>query len=242
MDDQTKIKFKKMLEYQKKDIELRKIIRAIENDESAREMAKYKRAFNDAKRAIDECEATAAELLDSFAELQKYIADNESLLAELEAGSAEDEEQLAQRVKRLESLKSKFANAERRMHDMEETIRTLSARRTEAVNTGRAAKEKYKEAQKKYNGLVAAKQDEIKRLKTELEQMRATLDSDLLAEYMSLVEDKKFPPIVPATPDEKKNMFNCGGCGLNLSQKGNSMLNSQGYFRCENCRRIIVLL
>ena len=79
-------------------------------------------------------------------------------------------------------------------------------------------------------------------MKAELEEQRKSLDPQFFAEYNKLVEENKFPPVVPAAGDDKKNMYNCGGCGLNLPQRGNAMLNDKGWFRCENCRRIIVRL
>lgn len=242
MDEKTKKNFVMMLEYQKKDIELRKLNNLLKRDDALASMNKYKRAFDDAKRAISECEQQAAALLDTFAELQRYIEENEGLLAELEGAECDSEEELETRVKRLESLKSKFQNAEKKMHDLEEKAKSVCTRRADALKSGKAARQKFDEAREKHGKLVNSKADEMNRLKAELEKMRGSLDPKLFAEYTKLVEDNKFPPIVRAAGDEKKNMFNCGGCGLNLPQKGNAALNDQGWFRCENCRRIIVLL
>lgn len=242
MDEKIKQSFKMMIAYQKKDIELRKLNNVIERDEALAVMNKYKRAFNDAKRAIAECEQQAAVLLDTFAELQRYIEDNETTLAELENVECESEDELEQRVKRLESLKSKFQNAEKKMHDIQEKSKAVCARRADALKTGKAAQQKFAEARDKHSKLVDSKAAELNKLKAELDEMRKSLDAKLFAEYTKLVEENKFPPIVPAAGDDKKNMFNCGGCGLNLPQKGNALLHDQGWFRCENCHRMIVLL
>ncbi|MDE6201183.1 MAG: hypothetical protein K2M47_04815 [Clostridiales bacterium] len=243
MDEKIKQSFKMMIAYQKKDIELRKLNNLIERDEALAVMNKYRHAFDDAKRAIAECEQQAGVLLDTFAELQRYIEDNETALAELEnTDSGESEEELERRVKRLESLKSKFQSADKKMHDIQDKAKAVCNRRADAIKTGNAAKQKFAEAREKHGKLVNSKADELKRLKSELEEMRKALDPKLFAEYAKLVDENKFPPIVRAVADDKKNMFNCGGCGLNLSQKGNASLNDQGWFRCENCHRIIVLL
>ncbi|MDE5562989.1 MAG: hypothetical protein K2J01_05530 [Clostridiales bacterium] len=243
MDEKIKQSFKMMIAYQKKDIELRKLNNLIDRDEALAVMNKYKHAFNEAKRAIAECEQQAGVLLDMFAELQKYIEDNESVLAELEnSDSGDSEEELERRVKRLESLKSKFQSADKKMHDIQDKARAVCNRRAEALKTGKAAQQRFVEAREKHGKLVSSKADELNKLKAELEEMRKSLDPKLFAEYAKLVDENKFPPIVRGVGDDKKNMFNCGGCGLNLSQKGNASLNDQGWFRCENCHRIIVLL
>ncbi|MDE6029956.1 MAG: hypothetical protein K2F90_06550 [Clostridiales bacterium] len=243
MDEKIKQSFKMMIDYQKKDIELRKLNNLIERDEALAVMNKYKRAFNDAKRAIAECEQQAGVLLDTFAELQKYIEDNEALLAELEnSDGGESEAELERRVKRLESLKSKFQSADKKMHEIQDKAKTVCNRRAEALKTGKAAQQRFVEAREKHGKLINSKADELEKLKAELEQMRKAVNPKLFAEYAKLAEENKFPPIVQAVADDKKNMFNCGGCGLNLSQKGNAALNDQGWFRCENCHRIIVLL
>lgn len=241
MDAKIKQSFKMLLDYQKKDIELRKLNNLIERDEALASMNRYKRAFNDAKQAIAECEQQAAMLLDAFAELQKYVEDNEGLLVELEGAECESEEEIEARVKRLESLKSKFQNADKKMHDIEEKAKTVCARRGDSLKAGKAAQQKHAEAREKHATLVSSKEGEINKLKAELDKMRPELDPKLYSEYCKLVEENKFPPIVPAGGDAKKNLFNCGGCGLSLPQKGNASLSNQGWFRCENCHRIIVL-
>lgn len=242
MDEQVKQKFKKMLEYQKKDIELRKLNNVLERDEALAGMNRSKRTFNDAKQTIADCEQQAGGLLDLFNELQKYVDENESALAELEGVDDASEEELEKRVRKLESLKSKFQSADKKMHDIEDKSKAVCTRRDDAFKSGRSAQAKFKEFKDKHEVLVKSKSAEMNKLKAELDAKREGLDPEIYGEYVKLVEDNKFPPIVPAAADEKKNMFNCGGCGLNLPQKGNAMLNERGWFRCENCRRIVVLL
>ena len=242
MDEKVKQSFKMMIAYQKKDIELRKLNTVIERDEALALMNKYKRTFNDAKRIIGECEQQAGALLDMFAELQKYIEDNLAVLEELESTESESEEDLERRVKRLDGLKSKFQTADRKMHDIQERAKTVCSRRTEAFTAGKSAQQKFAEARDKHGKLVDSKAAELTKLKSELDELRKSLDENLFAEYTKLVDENKFPPIVPAVGDEKKNMYNCGGCGLDLPQKGNALLRDQGWCRCENCHRIIVLM
>ncbi len=242
MDENIKQKFQKLIEYQKKDIELRKLNAVIDRDEALAGMNKHKRAFNDAKQAIKDCEVQAGSLIDTYAELQKYVADNEELLAALDAVEAASEDELAERVKKLESLKSKFASADKKAHDIDERSKELLRARTDAVKTGNAAKAKYNEAKSKHEALIGSKSSDLERLKAELEKLRSGLDEALFREYSKLVAENKFPPVVPASGDDKKGMFNCGGCGLGLPQSGNAELNDKGYCRCDSCRRLIVKL
>lgn len=242
MEENVKQNFLKLLEYQKKDIELRKLNNVLGRDEALASMNKSNRAFNDAKAALTECEQQAGGLLDSYAELQKYIEENEAVLNELEDSEAASEDEIAARVKKLESLKSKFQTADKKMHDIEDRSKAVCVRRSDALKSGKAAKAKFAEAREKHNKLVSSKSDEMNKLKTELESLQKSLDPQLFEEYKKLVADNKFPPIVPAAGDEKKNLYNCGGCGLNLPQKGNAMLGDKGWCRCENCRRLIVHL
>ncbi len=241
MDEKVKHNFQKLLEYQKKDIELRKLNDMLNRDEALVSMNKNKRLFNDAKQTISDCEQQAGALLDTYSELQKYVEDNEALLTELEKVESNDDD-IEVRVKKLESLKSKFQMADKRLHDVEDKSKCVCAKRADALKSGNAAKHKFTEARDRHNQLVSSKSKELEGLKSELERLRAGLDQSMYTEYTKLVEDNKFPPVVPAAGDEKKNMFNCGGCGLGLPQKGNAMLADQGWCRCENCRRIIVKL
>lgn len=243
MDENLKQKFVKMLAYQKKDVELRRLNDTINRDEALVSMNKNKRAFNEAKQAISDCDSQAAGLTDMYGELQKYIDDNEALLAELEGVEETDEQAIEARVKKLESLRSKFQSADKKVHDIEGKAKSLCARRADALKTGNAARQRFNDARDKHGKLVNSKADELNKLKSELQAMRAELDSQLYEEYKKLVDDNKFPPIALAVAgDDKKNMFNCGGCGLSLPQKGNATLKEKGWCRCENCRRIIVHL
>lgn len=239
MDETLKQKFKALLDYQKKDIELRKLNSVIERDEALALMNKYRRIFNDAKQSMSECDQNAAAILEQYNTLVKYIEENEALLAELENCEVADEE-LEARVKRLESLKSKFQNAEKKMRDVEEKAKSTCKRRSDALKVGKNAQQQHNEAREKHMALVGSKSAELNKLKAELAAIKAKLDPKLFEEYQALVADNKFPPVVPAAIGDKKDMFNCGGCGLGLPQKGNAMLGDQGWCRCENCRRIIV--
>lgn len=240
MEEAMKQKFLKLFAYQKKDIELRKLNDEINRDKSRAEMEKNKRVFDDAKQAIADCERQAGGLLDMYGDVQKYIGDNEAVLEELEGAECETEEELEARIKKLESLKSKFQSADKKLHDIDDKSKSVCTKRTDALKSGNAAKQKFKEARDKHNQFVGSKADTLAKLKAELDALRKELDPRFYEEYKKLVADNKFPPFAQAVGDEKKNMFNCGGCGLGLSQNGNALLRDNGWYRCENCRRIIV--
>lgn len=243
MDESVKQNFQKLLEYQKKDIELKKLNTLIERDAALAGMNKNKKAFNDAKQVISDGEAQAGSLLEMYNELIKYVEDNEALLAEFEKAEAtESEEELAERVKKLESLKSKFQSADRKAHDIDDKSKDICAKRAEAIRSGNIAKANYNAAKEKHTALVDSKADEMNALKSELDKMRGAIDATMFSEYQKLVEDNKFPPVVPASGDDKKGMYNCGGCGIGLSQQANTLVKDQGWCRCDNCRRIIVKL
>lgn len=241
MDEKVKQDLQNLLRYQSVDIELKKLNKLLNSDEALIAMNKSKKAFNDAKQTITQCEEQSTGLLDSYDELVKYVNENEELLAELEnAGAADDEQAIAERVKKLESLRSKFTSADKKAHDIDDKSKNVCRSRFEAIKTGNIAKQKYNESKIKHGELVASKADESGRLVGELEKMQGKLDPTLYGEYKALSDDNVFPPVVPARGDEKKGIYNCGGCGIGLSQQANTLLKNDGYCRCDNCRRIIV--
>ena len=63
MEDSLKKKFQTLLEYQKKDIELRKLNSILERDQALASMTKHKRIFNEAKQTINDCEQQSGELI-----------------------------------------------------------------------------------------------------------------------------------------------------------------------------------
>lgn len=242
MEDNIKQKFGDMLTYQEKDKQLRKLLQTIDRDEALVSKNKHKKAFNDAKQALADCETKAKSVLGTYTEAKQYIDSNEQLLQELENSSAATEEELAERVKKLESLKSKFQAADKKVRDASEKSNEVFQARRDAIKTGNAAKQCYSEAKEKHDRLIASKADEITALKSELQRLREKLDPTFFAEYQKLDAENKFPPLVIASGDEKKDMYNCGGCGLGLPQQGNAQLKDKGWCRCDNCRRIIVRL
>lgn len=222
---------------------MRKLTTLINRDAALAAKNKHRNAFNDAKQTISDCDKQSGALVSSYEELCKYIDDNEAMFGELESvGGDLSEEELAERVKRLESFKSKFQNADKKAHDLDAKSKDVCRSRVDAIRTGNAAKAAYKEASDKHNALVESKASEYNALKTELEKLRGELDDKMYSEYEKLVEENKFPPVVPASGDDKKGVFNCGGCGIGLPQQGNALLKDQGWCRCDNCRRIIVKL
>lgn len=240
MDDKLKQEFQKLLDYQRKDIELRRLNNEIGRDPALLDKNRHKKDFNDAKQTIAESEEQAGALLSSYEELKTYIEENESLLGALESSEAESEDDLAERVKKLESLKSKFQQADKKAHDIDDRSKRVCSARASALKKGKEAKQKYNEASEKHSKFVDSKSETLARLKSELDALRAKLDEKLFEEYKKLDAENKFPAVVPASGDEKKGMFNCGGCGLALPQQGNALLKDQGYCHCDNCRRIIV--
>ncbi len=243
MDENIKKELQKLIEYQKKDIELRKLNAFISRDGALAEKNKQEKLFNEAKQKLDECEQTAGTLIASYNELKKYVDDAESLFGELESSEAETEEQLEERMKKLESVRGKISGADKKATDLDKRSKDVNRARADAMKAGKIARTKYTEAKDKHNELVKSKSDEVSRLNSELAALRGSLDQKMLEEYVKLDGEGKFPPVAPAaTSDERKGMYSCGGCGLNLSQQSNTLLRERGWCRCDTCRRIIVKL
>ncbi|MCH5351740.1 MAG: hypothetical protein J1F39_07220 [Clostridiales bacterium] len=241
MDEKVRQNLENLLRYQSVDIELKKLNKLLNSDEALLAMNRSKKAFNDAKQTLTQSEEQSASLVALYEELLKYVADNEELLAELEGAVASDDEQdIAERVKKLESLRGKFGTADKKAHELDEKAKSVVRARVEAIKTGNVAKQKYNDSKAKHGELVASKADEVKRLQTELAKMESLLDKTLFEEYKKLSDDSVFPPVVPAHGDEKKGAYSCGGCGIGLSQQANTLIKDEGWCRCDNCRRIIV--
>ena len=241
MDENIQQKFLKLLDYQKKDIELRKINDALARDESRLVMNKNKKLFDEAKNTIAECEKQASAIMNLIDEMQKYVADNEKLLTDMENVDVDDVEDFNEYMKKLESLKSKFQAADKRVHDLDAKGKAVVEERKNALRSGKNAQAKHAEAKEKHAQLLNSKSDEMNKLKSELESIRRELDTKLLEEYNRLVSENKFPPVAPARTTEK-GVYNCGGCGISLPQKDNALLKDKGWCRCENCRRLVVSL
>lgn len=231
----------KILEYQKTDIELRKILDILEKSDDGKKMETAKAAFNSAKSIVLQCEAQAQSLIESqdnlVAQRDELLKDTERLILIVE--NNEDENEIDGNIVQLEEMKNKLAEFEKKANEIKARIEKVINEYKEANENGRKQRQVFMTAKEKQDNLKAKYIDKINELNGKLEAMAKGIDSETLEKYKAIVAEGKYPAFVEAYHDESADMFSCRGCGLALSQKNKSELLENGACRCETCRRII---
>lgn len=233
----------KILEYQKVDIELKKIYDKFEKNEENKKMELAKNEFNNAKNTVMQCEQQAEVLIGMQADL---TTQRDTLLKEYEdliliVENNEDDESVEANIEKLEEMKKKLSEFEKKVNGIKTKIETVITDYKEANDTGRKQKQAFMQAKNKLDKFKSEYADSINELTGKLDKMSKEIDPQSMAIYKSVTDEGKYPAFVEAYHDSD-DMYSCRGCGIALSQKRKSELLEDGACRCETCRRIIYIL
>ena len=225
----------KIIEYQKKDSELYKIENQLAKSEFKKNYQDMVAIVKKAQEKSSNLEHQAGIILKEFNNLNKTFNENNANVAKL---SNKDLTKLTEAeyetlTKTINALINNLNILEKKILQIAEKLNvSLNEFDITKKNYG-AAKAKYADNKKKYDDLVASKQPEIEKIKSELEGMEKSIDPKLLAKYKQHRQDKIFPVFAPLSNRS------CGVCMLELSSVEVDKVKSQGYLECDNCHRII---
>lgn len=225
----------KIIEYQKKDSELYKIENQLAKSEFKKNYQDMVAIVKKAQEKSSNLEYQAGIILKEFNNLNKTFNENNANVAKL---SNKDLTKLTESeyetlTKTINALINNLNILEKKILQIAEKLNVSLNEFDVAKKNYGAAKAKYADNKKKYDDLVASKQPEIEKIKSELEVMEKSIDPKLLAKYKQHRQDKIFPVFAPLSNRS------CGVCMLELSSVEVDKVKSQGYLECDNCHRII---
>lgn len=234
------MKFDKILEYQKLDMEYLAIEDSLRN---SRERALYnalkskqnelvsaqERFFGEAQEILSQEERLdlkSKELATKIAEIGTYI-DKASDLNEIEFYS-----------KQLSSLFDELTMLQR---DVE---RDLTKSDGISFNYKISAEEKLKadtqlrSAEISYAKIHKEKENEATPIYVKTKQLKSEIEPELLRLYKQLRDNRKLPAFVEYSPEDKR----CGRCFMDIASDTQSKLKKPGdYAECPNCHRVLFL-
>ncbi len=226
---------KTILEYQKKDAELIKLERQLNNNENKKIYTQMVAVVKDAQNRSNALEKQAGDLLQSYQNLKKTYEDNIKsanivIGKKLETASESDletmEEIASNIVTNLSILDKKLLQEAEKvnavLNDFEQTRKKYNLARDKYTKH----KELFSEQSKDIEPLIAEKTKEVKKLE-------AGVDPTILAKYKQRRQDNIFPVLVPCVDKT------CGGCRMELPYANLATLKAKGVLECEHCRRII---
>ena len=228
-----------LLQYQKIDIELRKVLDEIERSDDSKKLEQARTEFNNAKSTVTETEKVAESIvsfynnaLSFYEECCKRIDD----IAE-KMEKTEDMDEQRELCAQLEKIREKMTDLERRLGERAERTDKVIQTYLDGQNRGKKMRAAYDAIKERLTAFKKEKEPKINALRAELDAIRPKIPADLMTVYNTITAERRYPAFVEAREAEK-NHHRCF-CGLELSQKAQSELLDTGRCRCETCRRLI---
>lgn len=225
----------KLLAYQETDKKLKDIEVKLNTSEDKKQAYVAYKYISGVGEMIAKIDKKAEELGAKYAELKSKEA---SLCEELNEISADadtftDEEEVLYMMKKIDELNSAMKKLEGEISAIETTVYSIKKEYDHIKINTKKMQESYKEHSNAYNKLKKEHEEEIKTIKAELEACKQGIDEDLMNKYLDKRKDKNFPILVPV--NEKR----CTACGMDLSIKDMSNLDSGKIIECEHCGRLL---
>lgn len=223
-----------LLEYQKKDAELRKIEQELASSEERKKLAQARAFMKNAESRIAAEDARAVELknlrdglIARVEETGHAIAEYADLDEMVEGGG-----DVAFYKKNALQLQERLRAAKTELNKILAEIEALSAEYKKMMEQGKAANRQAKEYSEKYKALQSSRAAEVEALNAALAELAKGIPAATLEKYRQKRHENVFPVLVPLT----------GGmcvCGMDLSLAQQEKLQGGNVIECEHCRRFI---
>lgn len=228
--------FNKIIEYQKKDEELIKIERDLNNNVNKKVFSEMIAVVKKAQEKSSHLENKAQALINEYNSLKKAYEDN---LAQIEKFISKNLENLSQKdLENILNASSAITNnlniLEKKLFNEAENFNITLNEFEQAKKQYGYARAKYNDNKQKYEQFLKEKEPIIQEIKNQLRNLERGIDSKLINKYKQLRSDKLFPVFVGL------NERSCGGCMMELSAAEIEKVKNIGYIECDNCHRIII--
>lgn len=225
-----------LLNYQKADMQIKKITSALEKSAEKKQVDSLKIVFSEAKKKMLTSEAQADKIVASYNEAVNKLTQLEKKALEL-VEKVKDTENPTELLAELETVKKSLNDVSARVNGLKEESDKALRLYVTAQKEGKKSKEEYNVVNAKYEEKKAEAEKELAPLKAEIGALREKVDQKLLDQYDVLVAQNIPNPFVEVMGDDKNSM--CGGCFMALSQALVDNISKLGYCHCDSCKRIL---
>ncbi len=225
----------KILDYQKKDFEIIKLERQLENNEDKKIYQNMVGIIKDTKNKSTALDKEASTLLEEYKSLKHTYDENLKscgivLNKDIEKISEDDLNNVANvaenLINNMNIIEKKLMYLAERVNGILSQFKDSKKKNSEAMKQYTAHKNAYEKLSEELKPQIEEKQKEIKKLEKDV-------DATLLSKYKQRRADKIYPVFVPVTDKA------CGGCRMEIPTASLEKLKKQGFLECEHCRRII---
>lgn len=231
--------FEQMIEYQKLDMELRRLNNEFNKNPDKKKLDSARNDFNAAQAVFDK---SVAESEDYAKEIEQVYADftaSEKEIAELEKAfsSAATDEEKAALLPRMELAKARLETYRNKVGNKIEAIKRLLGTCAQEQKKKKTVKEEFDRINAKLKDVKDSFMTERNKLKEKMSELEKKLDKNLLEIYVKARKDGIFPVFVKASVTDGGN-YGCL-CGMQLSQTNKTKLKNDKMCQCDACRRIV---
>jgi len=223
-----------MLQYQKLDMELKKIQRSINTSEEKEIMNKMISYVKDAQNLSNTIESKAGKLVNDYLNLKKNYEVNTKKVETLTSNMPKNEEELKRAYATINTLSSELFMIERNLNIVlgkaKECLKEFETTKNNVIK----ARSKHKASKENYEKLLSETEPKINEIKTQMKLLEKDINPALLEKYKTMKNDNIFPVYVPLLDGKA-----CYGCRMEVASSKLNKLSSEPFITCEHCGRLI---
>ena len=221
----------KILQYQKIDSEIQKLIRQSNNSEEKVVMNKMIAYVKDAQNKSNALEARGSALVDEYNALKKSYDDIYKKISKLTGQTNITD--YSTTFSEINTFSSDLFMIERNLNMVINKAKDLLKEFEVTKNNVLKARAKHKESKDKFEQKLNELNPKIENYKKQLASMEKEINPKLLEKYKSVKNDNIFPVFV------QLNGNVCSGCRMEIASSKLNKLSSDKHIVCEHCGRII---
>lgn len=227
----------KILEYQKKDLEIIKLERILNESSNRKAINQILNIVKETQRVSVSLEKNAEEILVQYNNLKKGYNDNINKFIMLGKKDMEDltESETGGILNLINTMSSNLSILEKKLMLMAEKVNNVLLGYEAAKKKYQKAREKHLEFKNKFEKEKTSLQPKKEKLLNELKSIEKQVDAKLLKKYKEKRQDKIFPVFVEFMSNA------CGGCMMELASAQVEKLKRENILECENCHRLMFL-
>lgn len=224
-----------ILEYQKLDSELFKIEKGLRESKSKSVASQMFESMKQAQGRSHKLEEKAGSVIEEIEKIKKQFQIQENKLRELEEKDFESisKEEIEKMGVVKDKLAQNLAILEKNLTALAENANGVLADFNKTIKIFNSCKENYTQCKAQYDKEVEGVEAEKQKIIDKLNTLSKEINPKVMESYAKRRKENIFPVVVPL----KGNC--CGGCHMELPYAQISVLEREGLFSCEHCRRLI---
>ena len=225
---------KKILQYQKLDMDLKKIQRAVNTSQEKEIMNKMISYVKEAQNVSNGIENKASKVVNDYTSLKKNYEANAKKVEALTANLPKGADELKSAYAQINTLSSELFMIERNLNILIGKAKDLLKEFEVTKNNVIKARSKHKVSKENYEKLIADNEPKIAEIRAQMKSLEKEIDSALLEKYKAMKNDNIFPVYVPLLEGKA-----CHGCRMEVASSKLNKLSTEQFITCEHCGRLI---